>query len=790
MTLCLNPDCQKPQNPEGNKFCQNCGSKLLLADRYRVEQAIGAGSFSKTFLAIDELVPGQDRCVIKQFRHQSQKAAESFEGELRKIEQLSQHPQIPNLLASFEQNGRQYLVQEFIKGKNLERELADSGTFSQNKIRQLLEAMLPVLHLTHSYGLIHRDIKPENIIIRPPSPSISSISSSSSVSSVSSVSRSFAEKYKPENKAKEYARFVLVDFGVAKQAAETAIAHSGTLVGSAEYTAPEQLMGRAKFASDIYSLGVTCIHLLSGMHPFELFDSAAGTWVWRDYLLNPVGNSFAEILDKMLRSPNQRYASAKAVLKDLNPRAIASLPEKPPAPEPNLESSNSEAKSKAKRSPSNSQSTLPGNTAAKSRGNSEAKSKAKRSPSNYESTYKTNTGANPPRMAEVETLPDFAAESSLESSQENNTIAPPLETADGEASNEYERSAPKRSAPNQSTLKQSTPKQSAPNQSTPKPFIPRPTWQCVRTMTSADSYSEIASEVASEITSVAFSSQSSTLAAGSWDGTIRLWDLVAGNLLHILKSHSNGVVSLAASTDGKTLASGSADSTILLWRLWQLSPADIRQGIEPTPTRRLTGHGSIVASLAISTDGALLASGSRDMTVKLWNLKTGELLQTLTGHTERVIAVAFSGDRAMLASGSQDKTILIWKLDSGELKYRLTGHTGAVYALAISPDGKRLASCSWDRTIKIWDLQTGELLQDLSGHFLAATSAAISPDGKILATGSHDTTIKLWNLDSPKELATLTGHSKSVTAVRFSPDGTAIASASADGTVKLWRQLK
>ena len=720
MALCLNPDCSKPQNPDGNKFCQNCGSKLLLGDRYRVEQSIGAGSFSQTFLGIDEYVPSQTRCVIKQFRHQSEKVAQSFERELAKLEELSEHPQIPNLLASFEQNGRQYLVQEFIEGQNLERQLADSGNFAESKIRQLLEAMLPVLHLIHSYGLIHRDIKPENIILRSPS-----------VNSISSFAETFSAK-----KVKKSERLVLVDFGVAKQATATAISQPGTLVGSAEYTAPEQLMGRATFASDIYSLGMTCIHLLAGMHPFELFDSAAGTWVWRDYLLSPVSNSLAGILDKMLLAPNRRYASAKAVLKDLNPGAIASLPKKPPQPDSTLPSL----------SASNLKSAFPANATAKSI----AKSTAKRSVPTSQSGLPAAAPAKPPKSQEAETLAQIAAESSPENSQKSE-IEQPLEPASKEAF-----PAPK-----------------------PSPAA-KPTWQCVRTMMAEDS--------TSEVTSVAFSSQSGTLAAGSWDGTIRLWDLLTGKLLHVLKGHGSGVVSLAASTDGKTLASGSADCTIILWRLWQLSPADIRQGIEPAPTHFLRGHTSVVASLAISADGVVLASGSRDKTIKLWNRNSGALLQTLSGHSERVIAVAFSRDRSLLASGSQDKTILIWKLDSGEIQYRLTGHAGAVYALAISPDGKQLASCSWDRTIKVWDFQSGELLQDLSGHLLPATSVAISPDGTMLATGSHDTTIKLWNLDGAKELTTLAGHSKGVTAVIFSPDGTAIASASTDGTVKLWRR--
>ncbi|GAC1494580.1 MAG: hypothetical protein NVS2B14_08170 [Chamaesiphon sp.] len=195
---------------------------------------------------------------------------------------LGNHPQIPELLDYFEQDGQQYLVQEFIDGKNLEQELAESGAFKEVQIHQFLQDLLPVLQFVHEQQVIHRDIKPANIIRRSSD-----------------------------------TQLILVDFGTAKFATSTAL--TGTAIGTAEYAAPEQIRGKATFGSDLYSLGVTCIYLLTQVSPFDLFDSTEDNWVWRDYLNSPLSEALAQILDKLLQNAvRRRYQSVAAVLKDLS----------------------------------------------------------------------------------------------------------------------------------------------------------------------------------------------------------------------------------------------------------------------------------------------------------------------------------------------------------------------------------------------------------------------------------------------------------------------------------------
>jgi serine/threonine protein kinase len=176
MIYCLNTTCFLPENPDGTNFCISCGTKLepLLRGRYSIIRAIGQGGFGKTYLAVDK-----DRrnasCVVKQFSPSPaiqnsppalSKARDFFNLEAERLLHLEEHPQIPTLFAYFEENNRLYLVQQFIKGQTLRDELRQQGTFSESKIRGLLDDLLPVLQFVHDRKVIHRDIKPENIIRR------------------------------------------------------------------------------------------------------------------------------------------------------------------------------------------------------------------------------------------------------------------------------------------------------------------------------------------------------------------------------------------------------------------------------------------------------------------------------------------------------------------------------------------------------------------------------------------------------------------------------------------------
>jgi serine/threonine protein kinase len=350
MTCCT--VCLYQQNLDNDQFCIKCGKSLLLKERYRPIYPIGSGGFGRTFLAVDEHIPSKPRCVIKQLYFPDTntatfaKATELFHQEAVRLNEL-QHDQIPQLLAHFEQENNLYLVQELIVGKTLDQELKEQGLFSEVHIWQLLKDLLPVLQFIHSRNVIHRDIKPANIMRRytslvgnesgDPLPiSNAELLHKGSTMTVGGLEALNAQqkprtilqvsKIKPQNLTNNatLGNLVLIDFGVAKQITATALVNTGTTVGSAEYMAPEQVRGKALPASDLYSLGVTCIYLLTGVSPFELFDVTSDRWVWQNYLLaeNSVSDRLTTILDKLLQNAiSQRYKSATEVLAAMNTQA-------------------------------------------------------------------------------------------------------------------------------------------------------------------------------------------------------------------------------------------------------------------------------------------------------------------------------------------------------------------------------------------------------------------------------------------------------------------------------------
>lgn len=300
MSFCVTPGCLRPQNPDLAKFCLSCGSKLWLKERYRPIQPIGRGGFGRTFLAIDQDIPSQPRCVIKQlYLHNhnigtSKKARDLFHQEAVRLDELGKHSQIPTLLAHFEQNKHLYLAQELIVGQTLTQELKQKGTYTETQIWELLEDILPILQYIHARKVVHRDIKPPNIMRRH-----------------------------------DDGKLVLIDFGVAKLLSDTALLKTGTIIGSPEYIAPEQLKGKAFPASDLYSLGVTCIYLLTDIPPLEMYDSINDCWVWRDFLPTgkQVGDRLSKLIDKLTQnSLKQRYKSVEEVLQALQRNQKISLP--------------------------------------------------------------------------------------------------------------------------------------------------------------------------------------------------------------------------------------------------------------------------------------------------------------------------------------------------------------------------------------------------------------------------------------------------------------------------------
>ena len=276
---------------------------------------------------------------------------------------------------------------------------------------------------------------------------------------------------------------------------------------------------------------------------------------------------------------------------------------------------------------------------------------------------------------------------------------------------------------------------------------------------------------------IAWSPDGTTLATGSDDGTIIVWDPTTGTQKTTLTDNHRSVRSLAWSPDGTTLATGSDDGTIIVW--------DPTTGTQKTTLA--TGSHRSVRSLAWSPDGTTLATSSHDGTIIVWDPTTGtQKLRFPRDHTS-ILSTSWSPDATTLATGSYDGTITLWDPTTGTQKTTLaTGSHRNVRPLAWSPDGTTLATSSHDGTITLWDPTTGTQKLRFSRDHTLIWSTSWSPDATTLAASSHDGTITLWDPTTGTPKTTLAGDRLGIVSMAWSPDGTTLATSSHDGTITLW----
>ncbi len=317
-----------------------------------------------------------------------------------------------------------------------------------------------------------------------------------------------------------------------------------------------------------------------------------------------------------------------------------------------------------------------------------------------------------------------------------------------------------------------------------------------------------------EVWSIAFSSDGKQLAAGAYDGKIRLWNPTEGSQKSILQGHTRQISTLTFNADGTLLASNSVDGAIIVW--------DVETGSQRFALQAQTSEQRLV----FSPDGKTLAVayGGADMPVQLFDTVSGGKTTELAEHT-KVISLAFTP--AGLITSNLNTKLQLWDPVSGVSRI-ISDKAGWITKLAVSPDGTKLASNEWHGVMQLWDIATGTSIDAQIGHNMPVTSiafspdgmsvasggedgviwiwkvesntldkallgrnvrvsdVAFSPDGKLLASGGFDRTIRLWDVTSPKEVAVLMGHENFVRCVAFSPDGKTIASGSTDMTVRLW----
>ncbi|MFN6561130.1 MAG: protein kinase domain-containing protein [Nostoc sp. ChiSLP01] len=276
----------------------------ILDGRYEIISKLGEGGFGATYLAIDRKLPDKDQCVVKHFSPKAtdintlSHARRLFETEAKVLNRLGNHDRVPRLLAHFEEDQKFYLVQEFIDGYDLSREINRNKQWTEEKVIALLQDILEPLEFLHQHHVIHRDIKPSNLMRR-----------------------------------QQDGKIVLIDFGAVKQISSQGMNIQGQMtatvvVGTPGYIPSEQSQGQPRLCSDIYSVGIIAIEALTHLNPMQLpRDHLTGEIIWRDQA--KVSYQLAQIIDKMVKYDfRQRYQSATEVLQALQQLKIANHPQK------------------------------------------------------------------------------------------------------------------------------------------------------------------------------------------------------------------------------------------------------------------------------------------------------------------------------------------------------------------------------------------------------------------------------------------------------------------------------
>lgn len=794
----------------------------LLDGRYQVIDVIESTDFGKTYLAKDTRRPGESLCFVKHLHLTPADAKlvnvarQRFQQEAKVLEKLSQHDQIPQLLAYFEENREFYLVESYVSGHSLMDEILPGKPLTENQVINLLTDVLGILRFVHQQGVIHRDIKPSNLIRRQTD-----------------------------------GKFILLDFGAVQEINLNSHQDSPiSRVGTLEYMPIEQFQCHPHFNSDIYALGMIAIQALTGLPASELpklrrnKGSDTGEIFWRHLAI--VSVELGDIIDKMVRSDyHQRYQSVDEVLSVLKTLRSASAPNLS-----KLEIYREEVQRCANHHRGEisiigrqileelrlSLELLPEDAEAvedeilnpyrKYHEKGERYEQALIATMQQEYPFSPETreelqrfqqllGLNDQDIAIIEkqVLPQsiltkitkfirnfgwissFSQPKNIEfKSSQKSGFSPRLAFGLGLMSllgiiwaiSEYQKW---RNLQELQTQKINSIQQL---------LVAGKYDQCLK---EAENITEIAfqdqslknliqkcgdkvfwktvtpenfAQHSDAVWAVTFSPDSQIIASGSQDTTLKLWDIKTRKETKSFGDNFSPIYSIDFNSDGTEISSGT--------KFWQILEWNLTTGKEYPPLEHL----GTIWSIDLSPDNQMIASASADKTVKIWDRQTGAILQNLTDHQDQVYAVVFSPDGQRLVTASQDKTIKIWQVETGELLNTLTGHLEGVRSLAMSADGKIIISGSLDDTVKVWNLETGALIQTLTGNSSDVLSVAISPDQTIIASGSRDKTIKLWNLKTAELLNTLTGHQDEIYSIQFSPDGNSLVSGSKDKTIKLW----
>ncbi|ABG53072.1 serine/threonine protein kinase with WD40 repeats [Trichodesmium erythraeum IMS101] len=746
--------------------------KNILDGRYKIIKIIESEGLAHTYLAQDIRRPGAAECFIKHLQPSisDQKFLEiirrRFQQEAQILEKLSQNNQIPKLLAYFEENQEFYLVQSFIPGKSLDNEILPGRALSEIQIIRILIEVLEILVFVHRNNVIHRDIKPANLIRR-----------------------------KLDNK------LVLIDFGAIKEI-NIAQPSRTARIGTMEYMPIEQFEYNPQLNSDIYALGMMGIQGITGLPSSELSklkyqeNGNKKEIFWRNRI--NCSTALADVLDKMVRyNYRERYQSATEVIEDLKEIRY------------NL---NKTSKIKAYQEEVIRRASYRGDISPAGRGILEAL-RENLELSQEETEIIEDDILNPYRKYQekgkkYEQRLRETIQQEYPFTNETLEELKYLQQVLG-LTQEDVKLIEDRVVPKSLFLKLK------------KTFINNYqrasiSWLLiVRFVTITISvifviyiYIKLQNDYKIQQEKILRKEQQEVAQLNllrnlyrerNYEDCISKNTIITENssvfseaqdILQKCKQGKNwenyqvedfsqylaAVSSVVFSPDGKMLATGSRETTVKILEI---------------PTGKVINtfpaDDSIIWSVAFNSDATQLVAGTYYWRVMIWNVPTvAEEPFQIFEHRAPIWSVVMSPDDEIVASSSGDKRVKVWNLKTGSLIFSFPDHSDTIYSIDISSDGKKLVSGSADQTIKIEDLDTGDLINTLNGHTGAIRSVKITPDGKKIVSGSYDTTVKIWDLKTGKLIKTLSGHTAEVISVDISRDGRYIASGGKDNNIKVW----